>query len=83
MAKGASKFPAFLQSILLWCRLYLHVIPTDIDDTTTELIQEMQHQHTIPTCRATVHYAKPEDTSQRLLPAKKIFIQEVVGVLFY
>jgi hypothetical protein len=33
---------------------------------------------------ATVQYAKPEDTSQQLLPAKKKFIQEVIGVfLFY
>jgi hypothetical protein len=29
------------------------------------------HQHAIPTYRATVQYAKPKDTSQQFLPAKK------------
>jgi hypothetical protein len=33
--------------------------------------------------RATVQYAKPDDTSRQLLPAKKKFIQEVIGVCLY
>ncbi len=32
---------------------------------------------------ATVQYAKLEDTSHRLLPAEKKFIQEVIGVFLY
>jgi hypothetical protein len=30
-----------------------------------------------------VQYAKPEDTSQRLTPPKKKYIQEVIGVFLY
>ena len=62
---------------------YVEHALAQFDHPIPEKPQHQLHQHTIPTCRATVHYAKPEDTSQRLLPAKKIFIQEVVGVLFY
>ncbi len=32
---------------------------------------------------ATVQYAKSEDTSQRLSPAEKKYIQEVIGVFLY
>jgi hypothetical protein len=45
--------------------------------------QHQPHQHPIPTYRATVQYAKLEDTSRRLLPAEKKFIQEVIGVFLY
>ncbi len=45
--------------------------------------QHQPHQHTIPTYRATVQYAKLEDTSRRLSPAEKKFIQEVIGVFLY
>jgi hypothetical protein len=45
--------------------------------------QHQPHQHTIPTYGATVQYAKLEDTSCRLLPAEKKFIQEVIGVFLY
>jgi hypothetical protein len=30
-----------------------------------------------------VQYAKPEDTSQKLTPSKKKYIQEVIGVFLY
>jgi hypothetical protein len=45
--------------------------------------QHQPHQHTIPTYGATVQYAKLEDTSCRLSPAEKKFIQEVIGVFLY
>jgi hypothetical protein len=45
--------------------------------------QHQPHQHTIPMYRATVQNAKLEDTSRRLLPAEKKFIQEVIGVFLY
>jgi hypothetical protein len=45
--------------------------------------QHQPHQHAIPTNGATIQYAKPEDTSKRLSPAKKKFIQEVIGVFLY
>ena len=45
--------------------------------------QHQPHQHTIPTYGATVQYAKPEDTSRRLSPQEKKFIQEVIGVFLY
>ncbi len=37
--------------------------------------QHQPHQHTIPTYGATVQYAKLEDTSRRLSPTEKKFIQ--------
>ncbi len=46
-------------------------------------LQHQPHQHTIPTYRATVQYAKLEDTSRRLLPAEKKQIHEVIGVFLY
>jgi hypothetical protein len=45
--------------------------------------QHQPHQHTIPTYGATVQYAKLEDTSRKLLPTEKKFIQEVIGVFLY
>ena len=45
--------------------------------------QHQPHPHTIPTYGATVQYAKPEDTSRRLSPSEKKFIQEVTGVFLY
>ncbi len=45
--------------------------------------QHQPHQHAIPTYGATVKYAKPKDTSRCLSPAKKKFIQEVIGVFLY
>jgi hypothetical protein len=45
--------------------------------------QHQPHKHIIPTYGATVQYAKPDDTSRRLLPAKKKFIQKVIGVFLY
>ena len=45
--------------------------------------QDQPHPHTIPTYGATVQYAKPEDTSRRLSPSEKKFIQEVMGVFLY
>ncbi len=45
--------------------------------------QHQPHQHAIPTYGATVQYAKPEDTSRRLTPPEKKYIQEVIGVFLY
>ena len=45
--------------------------------------QHQPHQHAIPTYRAKVQYAKPEDTSQGLSPSKKKYIQEVIGTFLY
>jgi hypothetical protein len=45
--------------------------------------QHQPHQHTILTYGATVQYAKPDDTSRQLLPAKKKSIQEVISVFLY
>ncbi len=45
--------------------------------------QHQPHQHSIPTYRATVQYTKSEDTSRRLSPAEKKYIQEVIGVFLY
>ncbi len=45
--------------------------------------QHQPHQHTVPTNGATVQYAKLEDTSRRLSPAEKKFIQEIIGVFLY
>jgi len=41
--------------------------------------QHQPHQHAIPTYGATVQYEKPKDTSQRLSPSEKKYIQEVIG----
>ncbi len=53
------------------------------NDPVPQKPQHQPHQHTIPTYGATVQYTKLEDTSHRLLPAKKKFIQEVIGVFLY
>jgi hypothetical protein len=45
--------------------------------------QHQPHQHSIPTYRATVQYAKSEDIPRRLSPAEKKYIQEVIGVFLY
>ena len=45
--------------------------------------QHHPHQHVIPTYGATVQHAKPKDTSQRLSPSKKKYIQEVIGTFLY
>jgi hypothetical protein len=45
--------------------------------------QHQPHQHAIPMYGATVQYAKPKNTSRRLTPTKKKFIQEVIGVFLY
>jgi hypothetical protein len=45
--------------------------------------QHQPHQHAIPTYGATVQYAKPEDTSQRLSPSEKKYIQELIGTFLY
>ena len=45
--------------------------------------QHQPHLHTIPTYGATVQYAKPKDTSRKLSPQEKKFIQEVIGVFLY
>ena len=45
--------------------------------------QHQPHLHAIPTYGATVQYAKPEDTSRKLSPQEKKFIQEVIGVFLY
>ncbi len=45
--------------------------------------QHQPHQHSIPTYGATVQYTKSEDTSQRLSPAEKKYIQEVIGIFLY
>ena len=45
--------------------------------------QHQPHQHAIPMYGATVQYAKPKDTSQRLSPSKKKHIQEVIGTFLY
>ena len=45
--------------------------------------QYQPHQHTIPMYGATVQYTKLEDTSRRLFPAEKKFIQQVIGVFLY
>jgi hypothetical protein len=45
--------------------------------------QHQPHQHSIPTYGATAQYAKSKGTSQRLSPAEKKYIQEVIGVFLY
>ncbi len=45
--------------------------------------QHQPHLHTIPTYGATVQYAKPKDTSRKLSPQEKKFIQEVIGIFLY
>jgi hypothetical protein len=50
---------------------------------TPDKSQHKPHPHTIPTYGAKVKYAKPEDTSRKLSPTEKKFIQEVIGVLLY
>jgi hypothetical protein len=50
---------------------------------TPDKPQHQPHQHNIPTYGATVHYAKPEDTSQWQSPSKKKYIQEVIGTFLY
>jgi len=45
--------------------------------------QHQPHQHATPMYGATVQYAKPEDTSQRLSPSKKNYIQKVIGTFLY
>jgi hypothetical protein len=45
--------------------------------------QNQPHQHVISMCGATVQYVKPDDTIQRLAPAKKKFIQKVIVVSLY
>ncbi len=45
--------------------------------------QHQPRQHSIPTYGATVQYAKSEDTSRRLSPAEKKYIQEVIGIFLY
>jgi hypothetical protein len=45
--------------------------------------QHQPHQHAIPMYGATVQYAKPDNTSQQLLPTEKNVIQEVIGVFLY
>jgi hypothetical protein len=45
--------------------------------------QHQPHLHTIPTYGATIQYAKPEDTSRKLSPQEKKFIQEVIRVFLY
>ena len=42
---------------------------------TPDKPQHQPHQHAIPTYGATVQYAKLEDTSQRLSPSEKKYIQ--------
>jgi hypothetical protein len=53
------------------------------DHPTPDKPQHQPHQHAIPTYGATVQYAKLEDTSQRLSPSEKKYIQEVIGTFLY
>jgi hypothetical protein len=53
------------------------------DHPTPDKPQHQPHQHTIPTYGTTIQYAKPEDTSQRLSPSEKKYIQEVIGTFLY
>jgi hypothetical protein len=53
------------------------------DHPIPSMPQHQPHQHIIPTYGATVPYTKPDYTSWQLLPAKKKFIQEVIGAFLY
>ena len=44
---------------------------------------DQPHKHVIPTYGATIQYAKDEDTSEKLGPAEKKFIQQVTGTFLY
>jgi hypothetical protein len=62
---------------------YVECALTQFEHPISDKPQHQPHQHAIPTYGATVQYAKPEDTSQRLTPTKKKYIQEVIGVFLY
>jgi len=44
---------------------------------------DQPHKHILPTYGATIQYAKEEDTTEKLGPAKKKFIQQVTGTFLY
>ena len=44
---------------------------------------DQPHKHTAPVYGSTVQYAKPEDTTQQLDKAGKLFIQQVTGTFLY
>ncbi len=46
-------------------------------------LQHQPHKHTIPTYRATVQYAKPEDSTRLLSKEEKKFVQQVLGTFLY
>jgi hypothetical protein len=50
---------------------YVERAPARFNHPTPGKPQHQPHQHAIPTYGATVQYAKPEDTSQRLSPSTK------------
>jgi hypothetical protein len=45
--------------------------------------QHQPHKHTIPTYRATIQYAKAEDTTNLLSKDQKTYIQQVIGIFLY
>ena len=44
---------------------------------------DQPHKHAIPAYGAKIQHAKPEDTSPKLLPEDKLFIQQVTGTFLY
>jgi hypothetical protein len=45
--------------------------------------QHQPHKHTMPSYRATIQYAKTEDTSKLLSKEEKNYITQVIGTLLY
>ncbi len=45
--------------------------------------QHQPNKHTIPTCGATIQYAKMEETSKPLAKDEKKYIQQVIGTFLY
>jgi hypothetical protein len=63
--------PDYVEKALAW---FGHTPPTQP--------QNQPHKHTIPTYRATVQYAKNNNTSKSLAKDEKKYIQQVLGTFF-
>ncbi len=48
-----------------------------------KLLQHQPHKHTIPTYKATVQYAKPDDGTKLLSKEEKKYIQQIAGTFLY
>ena len=46
-------------------------------------VMDQPHKHTVPVYGSTIQYAKPEDTTELLDKAGKLFIQQVTGTFLY